>query len=217
MIIGLYVLINAAYFYALTPEKIASLPESVSVAGAVMARVLGAGAASLMAAGLMVSSFGSLHSSLLTMARVPFAMARDGLLPSFFARVSRRFHVPTYSVLFMGICAIFFAMSGTFDMLTDMVVFSWLIFEILAVAAVFVLRKRVTDVSSVFRAWGYPYLPWVYLLATACLTINTLYALPGRSLAGLGLIALGLPVYFYYTRRRPQLQMDDEPEGDRTP
>jgi APA family basic amino acid/polyamine antiporter len=217
MIIGLYVLINAAYFYALTPEKIASLPESVSVAGAVMARVLGAGAASLMAAALMVSSFGSLHSSLLTMARVPFAMARDGLLPSFFARVSRRFHVPTYSVLFMGICAIFFAMSGTFDMLTDMVVFSWLIFEILAVAAVFVLRKRVTDVSSVFRAWGYPYLPWVYLLATACLTINTLYALPGRSLAGLGLIALGLPVYFYYTRRRPQLQMDDEPEGDRTP
>jgi APA family basic amino acid/polyamine antiporter len=217
MIIGLYVLINAAYFYALTPEKIASLPESVSVAGAVMARVLGAGAASLMAAALMVSSFGSLHSSLLTMARVPFAMARDGLLPSFFARVSRRFHVPTYSVLFMGICAIFFAMSGTFDMLTDMVVFSWLIFEILAVAAIFVLRKRVTDESSVFRAWGYPYLPWVYLLATACLTINTLYALPGRSLAGLGLIALGLPVYFYYTRRRPQLQMDDEPEGDRTP
>ena len=57
----------------------------------------------------------------------------------------------------------------------------------------------------------------VVLLATACLTINTLYALPGRSLAGLGLIALGLPVYFYYTRRRPQLQMDDEPEGDRTP
>jgi len=95
-----------------------------TLAGAVMARVLGAGASVFMAAGLMVSSFGSLHSSVLTMARVPFAMARDGLFPSLFARVSRRFHVPTYSVLFMGVCAICFAMSGTFDMLTDMVVFS---------------------------------------------------------------------------------------------
>ena len=116
----------------------------------------------------------------------------------------------------MGICAILFAMSGTFDLLTDMVVFSWLIFEILAVAAVFVLRKRVTDVSSVYRAPGYSYLPWVYMLATAYLTINTLYALPGRSLAGLGLIALGLPVYFYYTRGRSQSQMDDGLESDRS-
>jgi len=215
-IIVLYVLINAAYFYALTPEMIASLPESHSVAGAVMARVLGAGASVFMAAGLMVSSFGSLHSSVLTMARVPFAMARDGLFPSLFARVSRRFHVPTYSVLFMGICAICFAMSGTFDMLTDMVVFSWLIFEILAVAAVFVLRKQATDVTSVYRAWGNSYLPWVYMLATAYLTINTLYALPGRSLAGLGLIGLGLPVFFYYTRRRSKPQRDDGLESDRS-
>jgi len=106
-------------------------------------------------------------------------------------------------------------MSGTFDMLTDMVVFSWLVFEVLAVASVFVLRKRVTDVTSVYRPWGYSYLPWIYILATVYLTVNTLFALPGRSLAGLVLIALGLPVYFYYTRGRPQLQADDGSERDR--
>ena len=83
-------------------------------------------------------------------------------------------------------------------------------------AAVFVLRQRATETTSVYRAWGHSYLPWVYMLATAYLTINTLYALPGRSLAGLGLIALGLPVYFYYTRGRSQPQKDDGLESDQS-
>jgi APA family basic amino acid/polyamine antiporter len=75
ILIGLYVLINAAYFYALSPDTVASIPESSSVAGAVIARVVGAGASTLMAAGLMLSSFGALHSAVLSMARFPFAMA----------------------------------------------------------------------------------------------------------------------------------------------
>jgi len=209
VLIGLYVLINAAYFYALSPDTIASIPESTSVAGAVIARVIGAGAATLMAAGLMLCSFGSLHSSVLTMARVPFAMARDGFLPPMLARVSRTTHVPTNAVLLLGVCAIAFALSGTFDVLTDMVVFAVLIFEFLAVAAVFVLRKRMPAKQGAYRAWGYPFLPVAFLSATVLLTLNTLWALPGRSLAGLGLIALGLPVYAYYVRGRPPSKMED--------
>jgi len=216
VLIGLYVTINAAYFYALSPETVASIPESSSVAGVVIARVVGAGATTLLAAGLMLSTWGALHSTVLTMARVPFAMARDGLLPSVFARVSRKSHVPVNAVLLLGVFAIAFALSGTFDMLTDMVVFAILVFETLAVAAIFVLRKRIPATPRTYRAWGYPYLPVVYLLATVYLTLNTLWALPGRSLVGLGLIALGLPVYAYYARGRPPSKLEDWLEDDET-
>jgi len=203
-LIGLYLLVNAAYFFALSPDTIASLPESSSVAGAVIARVIGAGASTLMAAGLMLSSFGALHSTVLEMARFPFAMARDGLLPSVFATVSRNSHAPIYAVLLLGVCAIAFA------------VFSILVFEIAAVSAMFVLRKRLPARASSYRAWGYPFLPVVYLLAITWLTLNTLLTLPGRSLAGLGLIALGLPVYAYYTRGRPPSRVEDWLDNDET-
>ncbi len=214
-LIGLYVLINAAYFYALSPEAIASIPESGSVASAVVARVIGASATTLMAAGLMLSTFGSLHSSMLTMPRVPYAMARDKLFPSIFAKVSRKSRAPVYAVLLLGGCAIAFTLSGTFDILTDMVVFSFLLFDMLAISAIFVLRKRIPAKPGSYRVWGYPFLPVVYLLVGVFLTLNTLWALPGRSLAGLGLIALGLPVYMYYARGRPPSQMKDWLDNDR--
>jgi APA family basic amino acid/polyamine antiporter len=209
ILIGLYVLVNAAYFFALPADTVSSISESSSVAGAVVARVVGAAASTLMAAGLMLSSFGALHSTVLHMARFPFAMARDRLLPSIFATVSRNSHVPTHAVLLLGACAIAFAISGTFDVLTDMIIFAILIFDFMAVAGVFVLRRRVPATSRGYRAWGYPFLQVVYLLGTACLTLNTLVAMPGRSLAGLGLIALGLPVYAHYARDWPPSRLED--------
>jgi APA family basic amino acid/polyamine antiporter len=209
ILIGLYLLVNAAYFYALSPDTVASIPESSSVAGTVIARVVGAGASTLMAAGLMLSTFGALHSNVLSMTRFPFAMARDGFLPSVFATVSRNSHVPIYAVLLLGVCGMAFAISGTFDVLTDMIIFSILIFDIMAVAAIFVLRRRVPATAQPYRAWGYPFVPVVYLLGMVWLTLNTLFALPGRSLAGLGLIALGIPVYAYYARGRPPSQLED--------
>ncbi len=215
ILIGLYLLVNAAYFFSLSPDTIASIPESSTVAGVVIARVVGAGASTLMAAGLMLSSFGALHSNVLHMARFPYALARDGLLPSIFATVSRKTHAPTQAVLLLGVCAIAFTFSGSFDVLTDMIVFSILLFEIMAVAAIFILRKRLPEKTHSYRAWGYPFLPVVYLLAIIWLTLNTLLTLPGRSLAGLGLIALGLPVYAYYTRGRPPSKIEDWLDDDR--
>jgi APA family basic amino acid/polyamine antiporter len=152
----------------------------------------------------------------LQMARFPFAMARDGLFPSVFATVSANTRVPAYAVLLLGVCAIAFAASGTFDVLTDMIVFSVLIFDFMAVAAIFVLRRRVPATAHRYRAWGYPFLPVVYLLGIAWLTLNTLFAMPGRSLAGLGLIALGIPVYVYFARGRPPSRMEDWLDHDGT-
>jgi len=201
-IVALYLLANAAYFYALSPERVASIGLGSSVAHEVVTRAFGAGAAGLMAAALLVSSFGSLHVSMLTGARVPYALAQGGLFPAAFGAVSERFRSPWVAVLAQGGWAALLALSGSFDVLTDFTVFGGLVFQALAVAAVFVLRRTQPDASRPYRTWGYPVLPALYIAATAWLVVSTLLATPGRALAGLALIALGIPVYGYFARQR---------------
>jgi APA family basic amino acid/polyamine antiporter len=209
LIIGLYLLINASYFYALEPRAVANVPEASSVAGVVMSRMLGAGGASLLTVGMMLSTFGALHSLSLSVARLPFAMARDGLLPRTFATISPRARVPSHAIMLLGACAIGFAFSGAFDVLTDLIVFMLLLFNGLAVAAVYVLRRTLPDAARPYRVWGYPVVPMLFLLATVYLMINTLLATPGRALAGVGIVALGLPLYAYYARRLPPSRPED--------
>ncbi len=200
LVIALYLFVNAGYFYVLSPETVANISANSSVAGEVLVRLLGAGGAALLTAGLMLSSFGALHSNSLTTSRVPFAMARHGLLPRALARVSPRTHVPTNAVLLLGVCAIGFALTGTFDFLTDLIVFMLLLFNGLAVASVYVLRRKLPAAIRPYRMWG-PVVPALFLLGTAYLMLNTLLATPGRALAGMGIVALGLPLYAYYARR----------------
>ena len=107
------------------------------------------------------------------------------------------------SVLVQGAWAAVLALSGSFDALTDYTVFGGLAFQALAVAAIFVLRRREPDAERPYRAWGYPVVPALYVLATVWLVANTLLATPGRALAGVALIALGLPVYAWLARRAP--------------
>jgi len=209
LIIGLYLLVNAGYFYALEPQTVASVPEASSVAGVVMLRMLGAGGASLLTIGMMLSTFGALHSLSLSVARLPFAMARDGLLPRTFATISPRARVPSHAILLLGACAIGFAFSGAFDVLTDLIVFMLLLFNGLAVASVYVLRRTLPHTVRPYRVWGYPVVPMLFLLATAYLMINTLLATPGRALASVGIVALGLPLYAYYARRLPPSRPED--------
>jgi APA family basic amino acid/polyamine antiporter len=209
LVIGLYLLVNAGYFYAMGPIAISNLPEASSVAGPVVVRILGASGASLLTLGMMLSTFGSLHSTSLTVARVPFAMARDGLLPSAFARVSRRSGVPANASLLVGACAVVYAFSGAFDVLTDLIVFVLLLFNGLSVAAIYVLRRTMPDTARPYRVWGYPAVPALFLMGTAYLMINTLVATPGRALAGLLIVGLGLPLYAYYARRLPPSSSGD--------
>jgi basic amino acid/polyamine antiporter, APA family len=208
-VIGLYILVNAGYFYALEPRAVANVPEASSVAGVVIVRMLGAGGASLLTVGMMLSQFGALHSLSLSVARVPFAMARDGLLPSTFATVSPRARVPSHAILLLGACAIGFAFSGAFDVLTDLIVFMLLLFNGLAVASIYVLRRTLPDAPRPYRVWGYPVVPALFLLVTVYLMINTLLVTPGRALAGVGIVALGLPIYLYYARRLPRSRPED--------
>ncbi len=203
LIVVLYLLVNAAYFYVLAPEAVASVSTASSVAREVAVRSLGAGAATAMAAGLVLSTFGTLYTSILTVSRVPFAMASDRLLPAAFARVTPQARVPRNAVLLTGALGVLFSASSTFDVLTDLFVFATLLFQALTVAAVFALRRTQPDAERPVRTWGYPVVPALYLLAVGFLLVNTIVATPGRAIAGLGLIALGLPVHAFYARRLP--------------
>ncbi len=200
LVMILYVLINVAYFYVLTPMEIASVPESSSVAYEVAVRFMGAGAAAVMSAGLMLSAYGTLHAGLLASPRNPYALAERGLLPGRLTRLSSH-GVPINAVVVMGMWSIILALSGTFDILTDIYVFVLWIFYGMIGAALFVLRRTHPDAPRPYRVWGYPVVPALFLLVTAYLLVNTLLATPWRALAGIGLIVSGLPVYAFYRRR----------------
>ena len=216
LIIALYLLITAGYFYVLTPVEVASVSESASVSGVVLVNLVGAVGASLMAAGLLVSQFGALHANFLVGSRLPFAMARDGMLPRTLAKVSPNTHVPTHSVVLLVFVAIVFALLGTFDVITDMIVMALLLFNGLAIASIYVLRKNLPDADRPYRMWGYPWVPALFLISTLYLMINTFFATPWRAIAGLGIVLLGLPVYAYYARKlepsKPEDFLGEEPD-----
>ncbi|HEY0547519.1 MAG TPA: amino acid permease [Pyrinomonadaceae bacterium] len=214
IICTLYVFINIAYFYVLDPTTVASVPAASSVATEVAQRFLGPVAVSLIAAALLASTFGTLHTSILTGARVPYAMARDRLFFQNLARLSQRTHVPIGALVVQGVWAGILALSGSFDTLTDYVIFGSWIFYGLTTAAVFLFRQRMPDAVRPYRAWGYPVVPVLFLLVTAFLLLNTLWTTPVQALTGLGLIALGLPVYWYWSRHNRLNYQEPAPEDE---
>ena len=211
LIMLLYVFINAAYFYALAPTAVASVSANSSVAAEVTnsfmspfsasAKALVAG---LVAAALMASSVGTLHTSVLTGARVPYAMARDGLFFDNLSKVSETTRVPARAVLAQGLwaCALVLILRR-FDKLTDYVVFGSYIFYGLVTASIFVFRRRMPHAERPYKAWGYPVVPILFLLVTGFLLVNTFWAAPSEALFGLLLIGLGFPIYYLFFRSRP--------------
>lgn len=208
LVIGLYILINTSYFFALTPFEIADLPEHTSVAGATIQRFAGSGAASLLAVGLVISAYGTMHVSLLVGSRIPFAMSRQGLAPASFGKLNSK-SVPSVSVIAIAVWASGLALSGTFDILTDLTIFVLWLFVGLTGTTIFALRRKFPDAPRPYRVHGYPVIPVVFLIATGFMLASMLVSTPGRCLAGIGMILVGLPVYSIFARRLPP----DDPEA----
>lgn len=197
-VIIIYLLANLAYFYVLPASAVASTDR---VAGEMMRRVLGRGGAGAVSIAAMISIFAALNGSILSGSRVPFAMARDGL---FFRRVGYihpAFRTPSVSILALSAWAALLVLSGRYDQLYTYVIFASVILYGMATAAVIVLRFKRPEMDRPYRTWGYPVVPLVFVFGIACLIISTLLKSPRESLMGLGLIALGLPFYFYWRSR----------------
>jgi APA family basic amino acid/polyamine antiporter len=201
LVVGaLYLFVNAAYYYALTPLEIASVPSSSSVATEVLKRFWGPVAVSLTAVALMISSFGALHASVLANSRIPFAMARDGLFFRGLAKLSPRANVPARAIVAQAVWGSVLALSGSYDALTDSVIFvSWAFYG-LSMASLFVFRRTLPDLPRPYRALGYPVVPLLFLVVTAALLVNTFNAAPREALRGVVVLLAGLPFYWWWSR-----------------
>ena len=202
----IYCAANLAYFYALPfGEVITSnstrYRDALPVATKAAQTVFGDGGGRLISLAFIFSALGALNGATLTGARVPYAMARDGVFLSRVAVLSERTRVPVYALLLQATWASVLAISGTFDQLSDYVIFASWIFYGLVTSSVFVLRRKMPDAPRPYKTLGYPIVPLVFVLVAAWLVMNTLVNRPVESLAGLVLIGLGLPVYFYYRPR----------------
>jgi basic amino acid/polyamine antiporter, APA family len=201
IVAALYIFANFAYLYVLSPVEVSSVAKASSVATEVARKFLGPAAVSAIAMAMMVSTLGSLHTGTLAGARISYAMAKDGLFFRPLARLSERSRVPVNALILQCVWSCVLALSGSFDTLTDYVIFAAWIFYALNTASVFIFRRRMPNAERPYRTLGYPVLPILFLLAAGWLIYNTLRATPKQALIGLGIIALGLPIYFYWARK----------------
>jgi len=197
LVIAIYVLANWAYFRVLTPAEVGA---HKLVAAEMMQRIQGPVGAGLVSIAAMISIFAALNGSILTGARVPYAAARDGLFFRSAARVHPVFRTPGVSILMMSGWAALLVLSGKYDDLYNFVIFgSWILYA-MAAASVFVLRRKRPDLVRPYKTLGYPVVPILFLIGAAVLELSTLRDRPRESLAGIVLILLGLPFYFYWKR-----------------
>lgn len=206
----LYILANIAYVLVL---PVVGNPAATDVAGrgmqfatsdrvgtAAASVIFGPAAEVIMAALIMISTFGCNNGLILAGARVYYAMAQDGL---FFRKIGllNSKAVPGIALIVQGIWASLLCLSGTYSDLLDYVIFAVLIFYILTVSGIFILRKKRPDAERPYKAFGYPVIPALYVLAAAAISIDLLLFKPSYTWPGLIIVLLGIPVYFLWRSR----------------
>jgi len=194
---GLYLLANVVYFQVLPFSAIA---QSQHVASDVVQSFAGSRGARWLTLAMAISALGALHVVVLTGARIPFAMARDGVFFQFAQRIHPTFRTPSGSLIFLGSIGAVLALSGTYEELYSLFVFAVWIFFALTAIAVLRLRKTEPDLTRPYRAWGYPVTPLIFLIAAIALTANLWMVRPVRSSLGLAVILAGIPFYYHWRK-----------------
>ncbi len=205
---SLYLLANVVYFHTLPFAQIAASPH---VASDVVQSFAGSRGAAWLTVAMAISALGALHVVVMTGARIPYAMARDGVFFQFAKRIQPKFHTPSGALIFLGSVAVGLALTGTFEELYSLFVFAVWIFFALTAIAVLRLRRTEPDLPRPYRAWGYPWTPLIFLFAAVALTINLWMVRPVRSTLGLLVIAAGIP-FFYRWRKSPRASLAPEPD-----
>ena len=151
-----------------------------------------------MAAAIMVSCFGCVNGLILAGARVYYAMSLDGLFFRKAGTLGARHRAPVFALAIQGAWAMLLTLSGTYSDLLDYVIFAVLVFYILTIAGIFVLRRTRPDLERPYRAFGYPILPAIYIVAAGTIEILLLAYKPNYTWPGLIIVLLGVPVYFIW-------------------
>ena len=197
-VVVIYMLLNALYIYALPVPELAAV--EVRVVDAAANRLFGAAIAAPLAAASVVMIAGSISAMVLAGPRVYYAMAQDGQFFAAAGSVHPRFRTPVVAIIAQSVWAGILVLTGTFVQLVEYTAFAVVLFSGIAVSALFVLRHREPDAARPFRAWGYPIAPLIFVIASTAMVVNAIWRSPGTSLAGVVIIAAGVPVYWGFRR-----------------
>jgi len=194
-IIAIYLLANLAYMYLVPLPELAQSPLIASTA-AERIPILGAAGAGLISAVVMISTFSSVNATMMTSPRIFFGMADRGLFFPVIARVSPRFKSPSTAIFLATGLGVVYVLFNDFQQLADKFVLGIWPFYILAVMAVFILRKRSPELPRPYRTFGYPAVPLIFLLASIGMIVNALVTDPRNTGITFGIILAGIPVYY---------------------
>ncbi|HET7699156.1 MAG TPA: amino acid permease [Vicinamibacterales bacterium] len=194
LLTAIYLIVNVAYLYTLPMAELQGVTRVAERAASVLAGTRGA---SFVALTVLVSTLGCNAAAVLAGARLLFAMARDGVFLPAAAAVHPRYRTPHVALVALGGWASLLALSGSYEQLFTYVMFASTLLHALGAFGVFRLRRLRPDVPRPYRVWGYPIVPIVYIAASGAVVLNTLIERPRESVAGLALLAVGLPVYWY--------------------
>lgn len=197
LVTAIYLLVNYAYLYVLPLNELLGIAntENTIVAVEAMRKFMGNGGALFISILIMVSTFGTTNGTILASSRIYFAMAKDNLFFKSAGNIHPKFKTPYTSLLIQGLWSALLVLSGTFDQLTDMLIFASFIFYGAGALGVFVLRKKMKDAHRPFKAIGYPVVPAIFILFCATLVIVTILQNPRDAGIGLLLILIGIPFF----------------------
>ena len=201
--IAIYMLANLAYLHVMSIPEIAA---SDHVGASAAERVLGPAGGTLVAVIILLSIVGTINGCFLTSPRIYFAQARDGLFFSKFAEVHPRFSTPAFSIVAQAIWAVVLLLSGTYETLLDYAMFALWVSYALMVAGMMLLRRKRPQLERPYRMWGYPVTPLLFVAVAAVFLGNMVIEKPGPSVAGLLLIATGVPVYFVWRKSSRRIE-----------
>ena len=204
IIIGIYLLTNIAYLALLPIEQLQSIHAAGNQIAAIEAvkSFWGSGGGVFIACLILITTLGCAHATIYSSARTYFGMAKEGL---FFKKMDslNTHHVPANVLWLQCTWACLLVFSGTFDQLTDMIVFAIFFYYGLTTLGVFVLRKKMPDAPRPYKVWGYPVLPAVFILFCIGLIVNTILTQPREAIFGLLLMLTGVPLWFMFTKKAP--------------
>jgi len=204
-VIALYLLVNTTYLSILPTETLADIYNSKKGIAAVetVRSFWGTNGAMFISLLILVTTLGCCNATVFSSCRPYYAMAKEGLFFKKAAKLNDK-HAPANSLLYQCVWACILVLSGTFDQLTDMIIFAVFIYYGATTLGVFILRKRMPDAPRPYKVWGYPVVPAIVILFCACLVFNTVFSRPREAAIGVVLMLTGVPMYWWFKKKNVQ-------------
>jgi APA family basic amino acid/polyamine antiporter len=197
----LYVGVNATFLKAIPPAEMAGVAQPATVAAI---RLLGPGSAYVISLAVTAAALGCLSAGIVPGPRIVYALSKDGLFPKAFGRVHPRFLTPSFAIVVQAIWMSLLCLSGRYDQLYTYATFAVILAYAATGLALFLFRRRQPGLARPYRCWGYPAVPFLFVASSIVLAANTIREQPRETLAGIGIMLLGLPFYFSLRGRRTE-------------